>query len=170
MTEEWHTLGMWICNQAGWHRGVQQRREGATERLAMGRDVTGMEEMTIVVTLTMARRILWSPLWKPDYLLEWDMLCMGCKAESRSRVLWSQGRRGIECPEARLVQAALGCRIRGETVCAVEVRGSCLVAQHLTVGGAWGCTDWGLQGHWNMLQGSGVALTSCGIWQKQIFQ
>lgn len=28
----------------------------------------------------------------------------------------------------------------------------------------------GCKGHWSTLQESGVALTSCGIWQKQILQ
>lgn len=41
---------------------MQQRREGAAERLAMGRDVTGKEDITVVVTLTIVRRVLWSPL------------------------------------------------------------------------------------------------------------
>lgn len=138
MTGEWHTLGTWVCNQAGWLCAVLQRREGATERLAMGRDVSGQEAITNVVTLTTVRRILWSPLWKLDYLQAWDVPCAGCKAESRAR---SQGRRGTECPEARLVRAALGCTVRGETVCAVEVRGSFLVAH---VPHSWGslCLHW----------------------------
>lgn len=35
---------------------------GATERWAVGRDVTGQEAITIAVSLTVVRRILWSPL------------------------------------------------------------------------------------------------------------
>lgn len=44
---------------------------------------------------------LWSPLGK---------LCVGCKSEQMSAVLWSWGRKDIECPERMYMQAALGHR------------------------------------------------------------
>ena len=34
---------------------MQQRREGVTKKLARGRDVTGKEEIMVVVTLTVTR-------------------------------------------------------------------------------------------------------------------
>lgn len=97
------------------------------------------------------------------------MLCDGCKAESRSTVLWSQGRRGVECPEARLVQASLGSRIRGETACRGERQLPCGSGTSL-LGKLVAALSEGCKGHWSTLQESGVALTNCGIWQKQILQ
>lgn len=56
-------------------------------------------------------------------------MCFLLGAQLRAGAPQSQGRKGVECPEARLVQTALGCRTTGGIVCVVEVRGSFFVAQ-----------------------------------------
>ena len=58
----------------------------------------------------------------------------------------------------------------GKTACAVEVRGGFLWCRHLTVGELVAPPTKACKGHWNVLQGSGAELTSCGIWQKQVLQ
>lgn len=42
--------------------------------------------------------------------------------------------------------------------------------RYLTVGKLVAALTEGCKGHWNMLQETGVALSSCVIWQKQILQ
>lgn len=71
------------------------------------------------------------------------MPCVECKAEVMlcAPVLWSQGRRGVEHLAAMYARAALGCRIRGETTCAVEVKGGFLVVQASCYQGACGRTS-----------------------------
>lgn len=75
-----------MCNQAGWHYGVQQRGEGVTKKLVRGRDVTGNKG--IVGCGPEEENLLWSPLGKQIIFQEGDVLCIGCKAEI-SAVLWS---------------------------------------------------------------------------------
>lgn len=84
-------------------------------------------------------------------------------------MLWSQGRRGVEYPEARLVQASLGSRIRGETACRGERQLPCGSGTSL-LGKLVAALSEGCKGYWSTLQESGVAFTNCGIWQKQILQ